>query len=193
MKKVFLLICIALLATSVAFAQHVVSSGTELKLRTDTAIKVDPANVGKTYSATVTDNVMDQSGNVAIPRNSRAQLEVVRTGNGDNDVALDLQSVNVNGHRVMLSSADQSAGSKEGLGKNKRTAKYVGGGALAGTLIGAIAGGGKGAAIGALAGGAAGAGAQTLTKGKADIPAESELKFKLNQDVNVPGTVSRAK
>jgi hypothetical protein len=186
MKKIFLPICIALLATSIAFAQHVVSSGTQLTLRTNTAIKVDPANVGKTYSATVTDNVMDQSGNVAIPRNSRAQLAVVRTGNGDKDVALDLESVNVNGHRVMLSSADQTAGGKEGVGKNKRTAKYVGGGALAGTLIGAIAGGGKGAAIGALAGGAAGAGAQTLTKGKADIPAESELKFKLNQDVSVP-------
>src|SRR5207244_7207406 len=36
----------------------------------------------------------------------------------------------------------------EGLGKNKRTAEMVGGGAVLGTLIGAIAGGGKGAAIG---------------------------------------------
>jgi len=75
---------------------------------------------------------------------------------------------------------------KEGVGKNKRTAKYVGGGALAGTLIGAIAGGGKGAAIGALAGGAAGAGAQQLTKGKQiKIPAETEMAFRLNQDLQL--------
>ena len=47
-----------------------------------------------------------------------------------------------------------------GVGANKRTAEMVGGGAVLGTLIGAIAGGGKGAAIGAVAG--AGAGAGTL-------------------------------
>jgi len=53
-------------------------------------------------------------------------------------------------------------------------------------LIGAIAGGGKGAAIGALAGGAAGAGAQTLTKGKQiNIPAETEMGFRLNQDLQL--------
>ena len=38
---------------------------------------------------------------------------------------------------------------EQGIGKNKRTAEYVGGGAVLGTLLGAIAGGGKGAAIGA--------------------------------------------
>jgi len=55
-----------------------------------------------------------------------------------------------------------------------------------GTIIGAIAGGGKGAAIGALAGGAAGAGGQVLTRGKQiNIPAETELKFKLAQDVTL--------
>ncbi|MBV9086008.1 MAG: hypothetical protein JOY79_00865, partial [Acidobacteriaceae bacterium] len=49
---------------------------------------------------------------------------------------------------------------------------------------GAIAGGGKGAAIGALAGGAAGAGAQTITRGsQVSIPAETELQFRLTNDV----------
>ena len=82
--------------------------------------------------------------------------------------------------------ASQPSNRKEGVGKNKRTAKYVGGGALAGTLIGAIAGGGKGAAIGALAGGAAGAGAQQLTKGKEiKIPAETEMTFRLDQDLQL--------
>jgi hypothetical protein len=63
---------------------------------------------------------------------------------------------------------------------------------VAGTLIGALAGGGKGAAIGALAGGAAGAGAQTLTRGKSlDIPAETVLRFKIQNGISLrPGSTS---
>jgi hypothetical protein len=82
-----------------------------------------------------------------------------------------------------------SAGSNKrgGLGANKRTGTYVGGGALAGTLLGAVAGGGKGAAIGAIAGGATGAGAQVITRGKdLSIPAETKLSFRLNNDLPVP-------
>jgi hypothetical protein len=60
----------------------------------------------------------------------------------------------------------------------------VGGGALLGTVLGAIAGGGKGAAIGALAGGAAGAGGEVLTRGEAlHIPSEIILRFRLDYPV----------
>jgi hypothetical protein len=190
MKRLVTLLCLVLFAATFAAAQHVVASGSEVALRTDTAIKIDPANIGKTYAATVIEDIKDQSGAVAIPRNSKARLAVVRTEDGK-DVALDLQSVNVRGQRVMLDSNTKKSGA-EGVGMNKRTGKYVGGGALAGTLIGAIAGGGKGAAIGALAGGAAGAGTQIYTgRGKKDIPAEAELKFKTNQDVTVPAATTR--
>jgi hypothetical protein len=49
-----------------------------------------------------------------------------------------------------------------------------GGGAAAGSVIGAIAGGGAGALVGGLVGGGAGAGAQTLTRGKSvHVPAEN--------------------
>ena len=54
---------------------------------------------------------------------------------------------------------------KAGVGGNKRTAEYVGGGTALGAVIGAIAGHGKGAAIGAASGAAAGAGAQIFTRG----------------------------
>jgi len=72
--------------------------------------------------------------------------------------------VTVNGRRYLL--AEQNVGKSSapgGLGANKRTGKYVGGGAAIGAVLGAIFGGGKGAAIGALAGGAGGAGAQVYT------------------------------
>ena len=169
-----------------AQAGRTIPSGTEVKVRADQAITADAANVGRTYDATVSDDVKDSSGNVAIPKGSRAQLSVVPTDK-QGEVEMGLSSVTVNGRSYQLASNTvTTSGGKEGVGKNKRTAKYVGGGALAGTLIGAIAGGGKGAAIGALAGGAAGAGAQTLTKGsKVNIPAESQLAFRLDQDLQL--------
>jgi uncharacterized membrane protein len=56
---------------------------------------------------------------------------------------------------------------------------YVGGGAAIGALLGALMGGGKGAAIGAVLGGAGGAGTQVLTGKKQDLPAETQLSYKL--------------
>jgi hypothetical protein len=62
----------------------------------------------------------------------------------------------------------------------------IGGGAGAGALIGALAGGGKGAAIGALAGGGAGTAGAAFTGNKNIVlPAESALSFKLTEAVEV--------
>jgi hypothetical protein len=182
----FLTIAGVIVASHFALAQTL-TSGTEIKVRTDTAINAQSAAAGQTYAATVSNDVTDTSGKVVIPRGARARLATVATS--DNQISLALASISANGQRYSLntnSTQAESTTAKQGVGKNTRTAKYVGGGALAGTLIGAIAGGGKGAAIGALAGGAAGAGAQTLTKGKKlDIPAESQLTFRLEQDVTL--------
>jgi hypothetical protein len=178
----------ALMATSSFALGQTLNSGTEVKVRTQSAA------AGQSYTATVSQDVTDSNGNVIIPRGSRARLATVATG--DNQISLALRSLSANGQRYYLntnSSEAESTTAKEGVGKNTRTAKYVGGGALAGTLIGAIAGGGKGAAIGALAGGAAGAGAQTLTKGKKlDIPAETELTFRLDQPVTLRNSRGQA-
>jgi hypothetical protein len=189
MRKAYVSSALVLLFAVAAFAaaSRIVPSGSEIKLRNDETIQATPSNVGKTYQASVAQDVTDPNGNVVIPKGSRATL-VTTKGPSNDQVELALKSLTVNGHKYTVASntVAHNAGGKEGVGKNKRTAKYVGGGALAGTLIGAIAGGGKGAAIGALAGGAAGAGAQTLTKGKEiKIPAESEMTFKLNQDLQV--------
>jgi hypothetical protein len=174
-----------MLLSAAAMAQKVIPSGTEIHVRTDEAIKATTANRGRTYPGKVSQDVKDASGQVLVPRGSRAALQVVQ-GSNANQVSLDLHSVTVSGSTYLVQSNSATTTGKEGVGKNKRTAKYVGGGAVAGTLIGALAGGGKGAAIGALAGGAAGAGAQTLTKGKnVDVPAETDLTFKLAEDVTL--------
>jgi hypothetical protein len=120
---------------------------------------------------------------VVIPRGASAHLVVNRAGDGR--VAIDLRSVNVNGRRYVLDAADlTNARGHEGLGANSRTGKFVGGGALIGGILGAVAGGGEGAAIGAVAGGAAGAGAEVATSGpRVHIPSETVLRFRLDHPV----------
>lgn len=173
-------------------ATDYLSPGTEIQVRTDQAVNIKEAGrVGENYSGSVANDVLDKNGRVAIPKGSRAELRVVptNTGSSSNQMTLDLESVTVNGQLYRIQSEPLSAsggGRTGGLGANKRTGEYVGGGALAGTLIGALAGGGKGAAIGALAGGAAGAGTQVLTRGKSlDIPAETVLRFRLENGVSL--------
>ena len=193
MKGKITLFAIGIMAVSIASAQtaHVLRQGTEIKVRTDTPIPAKPVANAK-YTANVSDDVLNSSGSVAIPRGSRAELVAVPTPDRK-DTNLDLRSVTVDGHRYLLTSADSNKGSAPGgLGANTRTAKYVGGGAAVGAVLGAIFGGGKGAAIGALAGGAGGAGAQVYTGRKKALPAETELKFKLAQDLQMKPLATRS-
>jgi hypothetical protein len=179
MKPTNLLAIVAVLLASSAWAQTL-PKDSEIKVRTDTAIPAKPPANAK-YAASISDDVTDSSGSVVIPRGSRAQLVAVQNGN---DTTLDLHSVTVNGKRYVLTAQGKSS-AHGGLGANQRTAKYVGGGAAVGAVLGALLGGGKGAAIGALAGGGAGAGAQVYTGRKKEIPPETELKYKLAQDLEM--------
>jgi len=165
-------------------------AGTAISVRTNQAVDSRNASEGQAYSAVVVDDVKGSSGEILIPKNSDAQLVIrkVATGGttGSPELTLDLNSVTVNGRNYLVSTADVSKKGNSGIGKNKRTAEMVGGGAALGTLLGAIAGGGKGAVIGAIAGAAAGGTAQVLTKGKeVKVPAETVLKFKLDQPVTL--------
>jgi len=188
MKHLSLPLLLALLtpATALLAQRHTIPSGTEINVRTDEPIDADVQNADTThmYRGTVSKDVLGRDGNILVPRGSRAQLAAIRDADG---LSIDLRSIRINGTRYTVESEDVAAANqKEGVGKNKRTGKYVGGGAVAGALIGAIAGGGKGAAIGALAGGAAGAGAQTLTRGKKlSVPAESNLTFRLQHGLRM--------
>lgn len=74
---------------------------------------------------------------------------------------------------------------QSGIGANRRTGEFTGGGAAIGAIIGAIAGGGKGAAIGGGSGAGAGALTQILTKGTIKVPVETILTFKLDKPLRV--------
>lgn len=166
-----------------------VPAGSEIVVRTVESIDAKHPSDSRIYNATVDRDVMDRSGRVVIPRGANAEL-IMRNVN-DKEVALDLESINVNGQRYTVAANPETIGAtgqqrKEGVGKNKRTAKYVGGGAVVGSIIGAIAGGGKGAAIGAAAGAAAGAAGQTAMRGgSVRLPSESLLTFRLDRPLNI--------
>ncbi|MBZ5724724.1 MAG: hypothetical protein LAP87_06970 [Acidobacteriia bacterium] len=164
-------------------------AGAQIAVRTDEDINSQSAAEGRTYAAAIQQDIADSSGSVIIPRGSQAGLVIRRMKEGGTlsgaSLVLDLDSIRVNGRRYMVDTADIREGDT-GIGKNKRTAEMVGGGAVLGTLIGAIAGGGKGAAIGAVAGAAAGGGVQVLTKGKEiRVPAETVLNFRLEQPLHL--------
>jgi hypothetical protein len=155
--------------------------GTVIRVRTNQMINADNA-AARVFTGAVAENVTSRDGRVVIPKGSHAELAVREVSK--HKIALDLQSITVGGRMYTVSSSQETiqGAKKPGIGKNKRTAKFIGGGAAAGSVIGAIAGGGTGALIGGLVGGGAGAGAQTLTRRKSvHVPAESILTFRLER------------
>ena len=192
MKKaaMFIGMCLVVLLPAWAADDLTVPSGKELAVRTNETIDSQNARVGQTFAAVVDQDVTGSNAEVLIPKGSQATLILrdISSGSttGSSQLALDLNSVTVNGHRYSISTEDLQQSNNRGLGKNKRTGEMVGGGAVLGTVIGAIAGGGKGAAIGAATGAAAGGTAQVLTKGKeVKVPAETVLKFQLDQPLQL--------
>lgn len=182
MKRLLGLFAMAALAVAQV---RTIGTGTSISVRTNEMIDAKKSD-GRVYAAVVDQDVVDANGNVAIPKGSTAEL-IVQKAEGK-DLTLDLESVSVNGQRyaVTVDASRMSNSQRDGIGKNKRTAEFMGGGAALGAVIGAIAGGGKGAAIGAAAGAGAGAGTQVLTRGRTvKVPAEALLTFRLEQPLSM--------
>ena len=92
---------------------------------------------------------------------------------GASDLVLDLQTVTIDGKPYTIDTADIGQKGRSGLGANKRTAEFTGGGAALG-------------AIGAGAGAGAGAATPTLTKGGSiKVPVESVLTFQLDKPLKI--------
>src|SRR4026209_46650 len=121
------------------------NAGTYISVRTTQTIVSDRRD-GRIYSGVVASDVWDDYRRLAvpaIPRGSRVEL-VTRTA-PDGDLILDLESVFANGQRSPSSAAPERIESGNRRRDGDQRAEFVGGGAILGTIIGAITGGGKGA------------------------------------------------
>lgn len=186
MLKLLPVVPVMLLAVHGLARADELAAGTDITVRTDESINLDHWDRGRIYPATVDRDVRARDGDLRIPRGSPAELIVRQIG--PHEMALDLESVTINGRRYVVNAPGEAYNThgREGVGENRRTGKFVGGGAVIGGIIGAIAGGGKGAAIGAAAGAAGGAGAQMATRGREiHVPVESRLTFHLQQSLFV--------
>jgi len=169
---------------------RVLPSGTEISVQTDETIDGSTAADGQTFAADVTEAVRDEKGGVVIPAGAKAQVVIKSLTQGGKikgqaDLVLDLASVSIDGRQYALSTADLEEKGRAGLGKNKRTAEFLGGGAAIGGIVGGLLGGGKGAAIGAGAGAGGGTLAQAMTRGNIRVEAETILTFKLDAPLKV--------
>ena len=168
-------------------ADITIPAGTGLAIRINQRIDVKHAHIGDRFTGDLSEGIT-QNGKVILPRGTdvRGVIDAAhRRGHfkGRSVLELRLTSVVHDGKVYPIETADFVASKK---GKGKRTAGWIGGTAGAGMLIGGIASGG----VGLLAGGLAGGGLGTLiagTTGNRDItiPAESLVRFRLQDDLTI--------
>ncbi len=167
-----------------------IPAGQSLLVRMIDGVDSAKNHVGDVFHAsletdlTIGNTIVARKGTDVYGRLANAQKSGTFTGKSE--LQLELTRIVIDGKDYPLVSSDYTL---QGKGQGSSTAKKVGIGAIAGTIIGAAAGGGKGAAIGAAAGGATGAGVQVLTKGaQVKVPSETLLEFRLQQSATVTPT-----
>lgn len=164
-----------------------IPAGTGLAIRINQRIDVKHAAVGEPFSGELAETI-SRDGKLILPRGTRFNGVVDaahRRGHfkGRSILSLRLTSMQYDGKEYPIATANNVSSKK---GKGKRSAAFIGGGAGLGMLVGGLATGGVGLVVGGLAGGGLG----TLlagTTGNRDIviPAESLVRFRLEDDLTV--------
>ena len=168
-------------------AALVIPAGTRIRISLAQTLSSKTSQAGDSFSASVlTPVVID--GTTVIRRGASASGTVIEAKSlgrfkGHAVLAIRLDAVRADGRTYPVATSTVERVEK---GKGKRTAGFIGGGGGLGALIGGLAGGGKGALIGALAGAGAGTAGTAFTGNKnIEIPAETELTFRLDHSVRV--------
>ncbi len=161
--------------------------GTVLTVRMIDPVDSQVNRIGETFRASIDEPVVVGSNQV-IPRGSDVVVKLVddkQSGkiSGKTELTLDLVTVTVNGRTIDVNTQAVTRASSSRTGRSE---KVIGGTAVLGTILGAIAGGGRGAAIGAVSGAGVGTAAEVATKGqRVHIPSETRLTFTLEYPVRI--------
>ena len=173
---------------------YAISAGQTMRVRINQDLGSEKAYIGEHFTTTLVDPVYSKNGVLLAPQGSIVTGKVThvqRAQKKGTPATLDVQFVSIklpngrthalNGSLTDLSNSGGTSDSEGTVTANKtshRKAKFIGGGAAGGAIIGAIAGGGKGLAIGAGVGALAGGITGRLKKG-------SEVKVKSGTEFGV--------
>ena len=159
-----------------------VPAGAAIHVRLSTELNTGSTASGSAFEGTLAEPLVVNGVTVA----SRGSLvggrvtSVVSSGRLKRPAEISLTLTSITPSGGQQTSVSTQTWTTSGKSHKRRNVEMIGGGAGVGALIGAIAGGGKGAAIGSGAGAAAGtAGAFATGKKEIDLPAESEMTFRL--------------
>ncbi len=173
-------------------AGHAAPAGTSLSIRITEELSSKSAQANDVFHGTVASDVR-VDGLTVIPSGASVVGRVVDAKDathfsGSSLLSLELTQITAHGQKISLMT---EAYSQQGAARGKNTAIKAGGGAVLGTVIGAIAGGGKGAVIGGLAGAGAGTGVNAATRGQqVEIASESIITFNLQSPITLNVTTS---
>ena len=176
---------VALLAVVAVAAT--IPAGTKVTVRLGSQINSGTAKVGQGFDANLASALVVNGKTLAKSgAPARGKVTYVKASgrlHEPGEVAIRLTSVEINGKMTPIAT---SAFRAKGKSHTKSNATKIGGGAVAGALIGGIAGGGKGALIGTAAGAGAGTGVAAATgKEEAVIHAETAFTVTTTKTANV--------
>jgi hypothetical protein len=165
-----------------------IPQGTQLKIRTTTALSTNSHKAGDSFQASLSEPLVIGTTVIA-PKGATVKGIVASSDPGGRvkgraSIGIRLTAVEAApGEPLAIETTPYV---REAPGTKKQDAVKVGVGSGAGAAIGAIAGGGTGAAIGAIAGAGAGTGVVLATRGApATIASESVIAFRLRNPVTV--------
>ena len=169
-----------------------VPSGTQLRVRLNDTLSSKESRAGDRFTATVVNPSRYEEGKVtghirSIRKSGRVKGRTTMSLAFDSIRLTDGRTGPMRGEVLRVYDSDSAKnvdeeGRVQSGSRGKQTLKRSGIGAVAGAVIGGIAGGGKGAAIGMIVGGAAGAGSIAVEGSKElNIERGTEILIRVNR------------